>query len=166
MIHIVQGAVAAAIPLAAMSIAVFGLSLPNLQDQSTLLTDFSIPNVLGLLLGIGGGTPAFLRVIDGLVLIAIIVLLRRRGDWISRAGWATLALIISLAWLMPWYVIWLAPLAALGTSVRLRRAAVALTVFLVATFAPATWIYLSSHNLNPLDTAAGQASKALQRKLS
>jgi hypothetical protein len=50
--------------------------------------------------------------------------------------------------------------------VRLRRAAVALTVFLVATFAPATWIYLSSHNLNPLDTAAGQASKALQHKLS
>ena len=166
MIQIVQGAVAAAIPLALMSVALFGLSLPNLQDQSTLLTDFSIPNVLGLLLRVGGGTPTLLRVLDGVVIVAIVILLRRRGDWISRAGWATLALIVSLAWLMPWYIIWLAPLAALGTSVRLRRAMLALTVFLVVTFVPATGIYLNNHGLSPLATHAGEASRALQHKLS
>ena len=166
MIQILQGAVAAAIPLAAMSVAVFGLSLPNLQDQSTLLTDFSIPNVLGLVLGVGGGTPTLLRVLDVAAVAAILVLLRRRGDWISRAGWATLALIVSLAWLMPWYAIWLAPLAALGTSVRLRRAMLALTVFLVVTFVPATGIYLQNHGWSPLATRAGEASKALQHKLS
>ena len=166
MFQILQGAVAAAIPLAAMSIAVFGFSIPNLQDQSTLLTDFSIPNVLGLLLHVGGGTPTLLRLIDVGVVASIVVLLRRRGDWISRAGWATFLLIASLAWLMPWYVIWLTPLAALGTSVRLRRVAIALTVFLVLTFIPATGIYLANHNLSPLNTSAGQASRHLQRKLS
>jgi hypothetical protein len=164
-LQIVQGAVAAAIPLAALSIALFGFSLPNLQDQSTLLTDFSIPNVLGLVLGVGG-TPALLRAIDLAVVALIVVMLRRRGDWISRAGWATLGLIATLAWLMPWYVIWLAPLAALGTSVRLRWATAALTVFLVVTFLPATSIYLTNHNLSPLGTHAGEVSRALQHKLS
>jgi hypothetical protein len=166
MLHIIEGSLAAALPLAALSIAVFGFSIPNLQDQSTLLTDFSIPNVLGLVLGVGGGAPVLLRIIDVAVVAAIVILLRQRGDWISRAGWATLALIISLAWLMPWYVIWLTPLAALGSSVRLRRASLAVTVFLVVTFLPATSIYMTSHNLSPLNTHAGQVSSALQRKLS
>jgi hypothetical protein len=166
MLQILQGAALAAIPLAALSVVLFGFSIPNLQDQSTLLTDFSIPNVVGLLLGIGGGTPLLLRVADVGLLIVVVLLLRRRGDWISRAGWATLALIASLAWLMPWYVIWLAPLAALGTSPRLRRATLALTVFLVLTFIPATGIYLNNHGLSPMNTHAGQVSKALQHKLS
>jgi alpha-1,6-mannosyltransferase len=164
--HVLEGAVLAAIPLAALSIAVFGLSIPNLQDQSTLLTDFSIPNVFGLLTGLGGGTPALLRVADVGAAVAVVVLLRGRGDWVSRAGWATLALIASLAWLMPWYVIWLAPLAGLGSSARLRRATLALTLFVVLTFIPATGIYLSKHGISPLGTAAGQVSKRLQHKLS
>jgi hypothetical protein len=166
MLNVLQGAAAATIPLAAMSVALFGLSLPNLQDQSTLLTDFSIPNVLGLVLHVGGGTPMLLRVLDVAVIAAIVFLLRQRGDWVTRAGWATLGLLVSLAWLMPWYIIWLAPLAALGTSVRLRRATLALTVFLVITFVPATGIYLTNHNLSPLNTHAGQVSRALQRKLA
>jgi len=163
---VLEGAVLATIPLAALSIALFGFSIPNLQDQSTLLTDFSIPNVVGLALGIGGGTPALLSVAKVALVGTVLYLLRRRGDWITGAGWATLALIASLAWLMPWYVIWLAPLAALGTSIRLRRATLALTVFLVLTFIPATGLFLNDHGINPLNTPAGLASSALQHKLS
>ena len=66
---------------------------------------------------------------------------------------------------MPWYVIWVLPLAALGTSVRLRRAAVAFTVFLVLAFIPATAIYLAQAHIDPMATSAGQASLALQQKL-
>ncbi len=165
-LHIVQGAVLAAIPLIVLSLALFGLSLPDLQDQSTLLTDFSIPNVFGLALHIGGGTPALLTVAKVGVVVAVVLLLRASGDWVSRAGWATLALIASLAWLMPWYIIWLAPLAALGSSVRLRRATLALTVFLVVTFSPALGLYLTNHGISPLNTPAGQASRALQKKLT
>jgi hypothetical protein len=164
-LDVLLGAVAAAIPLLLLSVALFGFSLPNLQDQSTLLTWFSIPNVVGLVLG-SGGSPALLRLFDVAVVVAVIVLLRRRGDWIARAGWATLALIASLAWLMPWYVIWLAPLAALGASPRLRRVTLALTVFLVLTFLPATQMIIQAQGFNPLDTPAGQASAKLQKQLS
>jgi hypothetical protein len=94
------------------------------------------------------------------------LLWRRRSDWLSSAGWATFALIASLAWLMPWYVIWLLPLAGLGTSIRLRRVAVALSVFLVLTFVPVAGMILFSHGLNPMTTAVGRASSKLQHELA
>ena len=72
-----------------------------------------------------------------------------------------MALIATLSWLMPWYVIWVLPLAALGTSVRLRRVSLALTLFLVSRSCPATQIFMGDHNINPLDTSAGQASSQL-----
>ena len=58
---------------------------------------------------------------------------------------------------MPWYVVWLLPLAALGASVALRRVAVVLTVFLIFAFVPATAIYYSAHNINLLNDPRGQA---------
>jgi hypothetical protein len=57
------------------------------------------------------------------------------------------------------------PLAALGTSVKLRRVAVAFTVYLVLAFFPATAIYLPKAHIDPMATPAGQASLALQQKL-
>ncbi|HEY2651580.1 MAG TPA: glycosyltransferase 87 family protein [Solirubrobacteraceae bacterium] len=163
--RILEGAVLGAIPLIALSLALFGLSLPNLQDQSTLLTDYSIPNTIGLIIG-GGGTPTLLRILDVAAVAAVLWLLWRPGDWISRAGWATLALLVTLAWLMPWYVIWVAPLAALGSSVRLRRATIVFTLFLVITFLPAFSIYLQKQGINPLATPAGAASSKLMHKLT
>jgi hypothetical protein len=164
--RMLEGAALGALPLAALSIALFGLALPNLVDQSTLLTDLSIPNVVGILIGIGGGTPGLLHVADVAVVLTVLLLLRRRNDWIASAGWATLALIASLAWLVPWYVTWLLPLAALGSSVRLRRAAVALTVFLVLAFIPTTAMIMAASGINPMSSPVGQASMALQHKLS
>ncbi len=156
----------AAVPLLIASLALFGFSLPNLTDQSTLLTDFSVPQVVGLLLGIGGGTPGLLRLADVLVAATVLYLIWRRRQWVSSAGWATFALILSLSWLMPWYVVWLLPLAALGTSIRLRRAAVALTLFLMLTFLPAVSWYMAQHNIDPLKGSAGQTSEHLMRELA
>jgi Glycosyltransferase family 87 len=163
---VLLGAVVMAIPLIAVSLALFGFSLPNLSQQSSLLTPFSIPNLFGYILGLGGGTALILHLADVAVVVAIVLLVRRQGDWLSHAGWAAVALIASLAWLMPWYVIWMLPLAALGTSVRLRRTAGLLTVFLVLTFMPAAWYVVGWVNFNPLNTAAGWSSQALQNKLS
>ena len=165
-IRIAGGAIGAGVPVAALSLALFGLSIPNLSDQSSLLTDFSIPNLFGDAIGIGGGTPGLLRVASVAVVLVIAYQLYRQRDWLTGAGWATFALIASLAWLVPWYVIWLLPLAALGTSVRLRRAALALTLFLVIAFVPATSLYLSKHGIDPLGSSVGQASKSRQHKLA
>jgi alpha-1,6-mannosyltransferase len=164
-LRMLEGAAAATVPLVAMSLALFGLHIPNLADQSTLLTDFSIPNVFGLLIGIGGGTPGLLRLVNVLLVLFVLYELRRNRDWLSGAGWSMFALIASLAWLVPWYVIWLLPLAGLGTSVRLRRVAAALTVYLVFAFVPETSIMLSEHGINPLGSAVGQASVSRQNKL-
>ena len=42
-----------------------------------------------------------------------------------------LALLLATYWLMPWYVVWLLPLAALGASRNLRVATLAFTAYLV-----------------------------------
>lgn len=163
--HVLAGAAACAVPLIALDLALFGFSLPNLSQQSTLLTDFSIPNVFGLVLGGSGGTPALLKVAAVGVVLVVAHQYYRNRDWVTGAGWSTLALIASLSWLMPWYVVWLLPLAALGTSVRLRRLAAALTVYLLLVFVPAANNFIHDHNINLLNTPAGRASSSLQYKL-
>ena len=163
--NVLLGAVLGAIPLIGLSIGLFGLAHPNLQYQTTLLNNFSVPNVVGDLWG-GGGAPWLLHLADGiLVVVVLLLLLRAKGDWISRAGWATFALLLSLAWLMPWYLIWLTPLAALGASDRLRKVTLGLTAYLVLCFVPITDIVLSQHGLDPMNTKVGQQSQTLQDTL-
>jgi alpha-1,6-mannosyltransferase len=165
-LRFVVGAALAAVPMIALSLALFGLSIPNLSDQSSLLTDFSIPNVVGLAIGIGGGTPGLLKIAIVCVLLVIAYEVARERDWLAGAGWSTFALLASLAWLVPWYVIWLLPLAALATSVNLRRTALAMTAFLILAFMPATELYLQAHGINPLGSSVGQASQSHQHKLA
>ncbi|MGZ4203009.1 MAG: glycosyltransferase family 87 protein, partial [Thermoleophilaceae bacterium] len=164
-IQVLLGAAMAAVPLVAGSIALFGLSIPNLSDQSTLLTGFSIPNLFGVLIGVGGGIPLLLKIANVAVVLVIAWQVRRRTDWLVGAGWATFALIASLAWLVPWYVTWLLPLAALASSVRLRRAALVLTAYLVLAFMPATGIIFSHLQIDPMSGSAGQASQVRQHHL-
>ena len=45
----------------------------------------------------------------------------RGADWRVAAGWSTLALLLSTAWLLPWYAIWPLPLAAVCGDRRLLR---------------------------------------------
>lgn len=164
--RVVIGAVAAVVPLAALSLALFGPTIPNLAQQSSVLTGTSFPNLFGLLFGIGGATPTLLKLTAvGAVVVVAHQFLRNR-DWPAGAGWATLALIASLGWVMPWYVIWLLPLAALGRSAALRRAAVLLTVYLVLAFLPSTARLMSQGGINLLDTHAGRVASSLQHKLA
>jgi hypothetical protein len=164
-LQVAYGAVLGAVPLVAMSLILFGLSIPNLAQQSSLLTGFSIPNIVGLVIGAGGGANWLLRVATGLVVLVVAHQLYRARDWLAGAGWATVALLASLGWLMPWYVIWVLPLAALASSVRLRRVAIAGTLFLILSFMPATNLYMSEHNLSALSSPVGRAAVSLQDKL-
>ncbi len=163
--RVLAGAVLAAIPLALMNLALFGFNMPNLADQTGVVTGFSVPNLVGLALGVGGSTSGLLRLASVGVVAVVLLSLRRPRAWIAGAGWSTLALISSVAWLMPWYLVWVLPLAALGSSVRLRRATLAFTVFLVLTFMPETGVFVNAHGLNPMSTSVGQAALANQEKL-
>jgi alpha-1,6-mannosyltransferase len=52
---------------------------------------------------------------------------RSQMDWIAAAGWATLAMLVSSSSLLPWYVAWMLPFAALGRDRRLAQVSVAMT---------------------------------------
>jgi alpha-1,6-mannosyltransferase len=53
----------------------------------------------------------------------------RGGDWLRAAAWATTALLLATAWLLPWYLVWPLPLAALSRDAPLKLLLLALTVY-------------------------------------
>jgi hypothetical protein len=164
-LRVLTGVALAAIPMIALSLALFGLSIPNLSEQSSVVTGYSIPNLLGWVVGQGGRTAGLMRVIDVVVVLIVLWQLRRR-NWLAGAGWGTIALIAGTSWLMPWYILWALPLAALASSRALRRAAVVFSVFLVLSFTPEWAATLSSLGIHPMSSPAGKAVLTYQHKLS
>jgi Glycosyltransferase family 87 len=55
----------------------------------------------------------------------------RGADPVRMAGWATLAILVASAWLVPWYVLWLLPLAALAADRRLTWATLGLCAWML-----------------------------------
>jgi glycosyl transferase family 87 len=111
-----------------------------LGSQQSLASQHSVPFEVGRVLGLGGVTLGIR--IAGLAFAAGVaaVMLRRSAkgaDWITAAGWTVLAVLIATTWLMPWYVVWLLPLAALSTDRRLRWATLAFGLFVVVAHLPA-----------------------------
>src|SRR5579875_1600000 len=164
--RILIGAAAAAVLLAAGSFALFGAHLPNVSGQSSLATPYSVANLAGVLVGVGGATPAVTHVADLLVLGLALTLLRRRAAWIAGIAYTTLALIAALAWVMPWYIVWALPFAALADGTGSRRLTLAFTIFLLLTFLPVSGPFLAAHGLDPFTSAFGRHVQALAHHLS
>jgi hypothetical protein len=135
------GILLAGAAVAVLGAAVFGTDLvrivSTLRDQQDDVAIFSFPNQLGDWLGFGGIT-------DGIRLASVVLLLggtawllaevvRGRRDWVTAAGWATALLLVTTAWLLPWYLVWLLPLAAIADDGRLRAAALAVGAFVIYT---------------------------------
>ncbi len=123
-----------AVALGAFGTRMFGF-LAALSDQQNRNSLTSVPAQLGDWLG-WTGSPEHVRlaasVIAVVLVLALMVRAWRGADWIESAGWATLVVMASSAYLLPWYLIWLVPLAAVGASRALRLATVAMTVFVIA----------------------------------
>ncbi len=169
-----EGAALAFVPLLAVSLLLFGTALPNLSQQSTLLINFSAPNLAGLIVG-AGGSRTVLRIADVLLVIVVAFQFMRcwragaadRERWLAGAGWSTVALILSLSWVVPWYIIWVLPFAVLSRSTAMRRACIVMSIWLIFSFAPSTTQFMIDHNLSLLTiTHAGRASLALQHRLA
>ncbi len=93
----------------------------------------SIPAFVTSRLGLDSGTIGHT---DGLLLGAIFAMIfcwllrrcwRAEIDWLAAAGWAAIAMLVTATALLPWYVAWLVPLAALGGDRRLWRYSIVLT---------------------------------------
>ncbi len=132
---VLAGAGVAAGMVIAFGFALFGIgplhlvgTLQQIQNQGG---SHSIPGMIFAALGVGGlGTAAGL-VLDAGFVVSFLWLLRRvwigELDWITAAGWATLALLVTTRQLLPWYVGWLVPLAALSRDRLLWVAAILMT---------------------------------------
>lgn len=81
------------------------------------------------------------RLIFTLILAAVVAYLiwrswKRPDTWIANAGWATFGVLLASAWLVPWYLLWLLPFAALGRCRNLQIATVVLCAYTLAIAIP------------------------------
>ncbi|MHB8532339.1 MAG: hypothetical protein ACYDC2_06435 [Solirubrobacteraceae bacterium] len=193
--QVVLGMVLAAAAVGAASLLAFGLHIPDLSTQSRLVTSYSIPNLIGLALGLGGESEGLHTVMTAL--LVLVVLGSCRMAWQARAadepgpagerespaggpapgsalaaersiaacGWASVALLVTLSWVLPWYVLWVLPLTALSASRRLRVAALVLGAYLILVWSPASSKLFSALGFHPERTALGQLHQRYVREL-
>jgi hypothetical protein len=164
-----SGMAVAGVVVAVATVVAFGVHFPNLTLQNSLVINLSIPNLLGLALAQGGET-GMLRDALNLTLVAAVaacaVLALRRREPISGAGWVMVAVLVTLSWVLPWYVVWVLPMAALSGSRRLRGATIALCVYFIVAWAPVTAQILGAIGFHPQHTYMGRVhAKAVDELL-
>jgi hypothetical protein len=146
----------------------FGGHLPNDAAQARLVTGLSPANQLGLALG-RGGLDAVLRGELQIVLVlgtaGLCAWTWRTRDWSTAAAWAAALLILSLGWVMPWYVLWVLPFAALSSRRAPKAAAVVLTVGLLAMWAPARTAMMHHLGWHPPHTRVAHANSLYIHRL-
>ncbi|HVW46842.1 MAG TPA: polyprenol phosphomannose-dependent alpha 1,6 mannosyltransferase MptB [Solirubrobacterales bacterium] len=133
--RVAVGAALGGVAVAALAFAFFGtapLRLPSILEG--IQSEGGPHSIVGFLLAAVGVEPVPRPLSVGLTLVFIGIvawLLRKvwigEMDWIVGAGWATAALLVTTGFLVPWYVAWLLPLAALSSDRRLLAVAVFLT---------------------------------------
>ncbi len=130
------GAGVAGLGIAGLALALWGPHLlAGVADQHDAVSVRSLPGIVSRAFG-AKEPPVVVQALAALgfaVAYLWLLVLAWRGTmtWLAAAGWATVAMLVAVTWLMPWYVIWLLPFAALAGSRRLVGASVVLTLFVV-----------------------------------
>jgi Glycosyltransferase family 87 len=135
------GAGVAAALLAAFAYAAFDWhwldTLGLARENQGRVSNWSLPNLLSELLNIDVDLVRTVTVTAFLALVALLLLSVWRGaDWVRATGWAALGLLLATAWLLPWYIVWTLPFAALSRDLRLISAVLALTALQLAARIP------------------------------
>jgi hypothetical protein len=215
LIQVVLGMVLASVAVGVASLLAFGVHIPDLSTQGSLVTSESIPNLIGLAAGAGGESSSLRKALSG-VLVALVLVCcwlawsRPRagadaadggggrsgadaadggggrsgadsadggsgrsivdsagggGRSITASGWASVALLVTLSWVLPWYVLWVLPLAALSSSRRLRTAALVLGVYLIVAWSPASGLLWDAIGFHPEKTALGRLHQRYVKEL-
>jgi hypothetical protein len=139
--RLLLGACGALAAVAVVALLAFGPhaidSVGVAGENQGRVSSFSIPNLLSEALNLDID---LVRTALGLAYAALLLSLLRRvnrgGDWLAATGWAALGLLLASAWLLPWYVVWALPFAALGRDDRLLAAVWALTALQLAARIP------------------------------
>jgi hypothetical protein len=139
--RLLVGMALALLAIGAMALPFFGThaldSLALAGENQARVSNYSLPNLLSEFLGAdvdtvrAGALGAYC-----LLLLGLLAWVWRGADWIRAAGWAGLGLLLASAWLLPWYLIWVLPLAALSRDARLVVVVLALTALQLAARIP------------------------------
>jgi hypothetical protein len=166
--RVALGLLIGAVAAAALTINAFGLNLPNISQQSHLVVPDGIPNLIGLALGFGGATSEMRHVLNvGLVVVVVAATIWawRTRRLLTPSGWVMVALIVTLGWTLPWYIVWVLPFAALARSRSLRIAAAVITIYMYMTFMPYSSEILAFLHVNPAQTTLGQQETSYMQSL-
>jgi alpha-1,6-mannosyltransferase len=130
----VGGAVVAALVLAVAGYLGFGwhwLHAFGLAGENQGRTShMSIPVTFARLTGIDEGAVRVAALaLFGVAVAYLLVRTWRGDDWIRAAGWAGFGLLLATSWLLPWYLLWPLPLAAVARDRRLAFLLLALTAY-------------------------------------
>jgi alpha-1,6-mannosyltransferase len=135
------GGLLAAAALGIASLMAFG---PHMLDSLSIagenqerVSSFSIPNLVAEASNVDIGVVRAVALGGYAALLAVLVRWAwGGGDWVRAAGWAALGLLLATSWLLPWYVVWALPFAALSRDERLVAAVWALTALQLAARVP------------------------------
>jgi hypothetical protein len=162
-LRLALSALLALLALLALGVAGFGVHalgfLGAVGEQQQLVATHSIPAETARLCGLDG-TPGWWRDLfrGGFAVVLAGALWRtaRGADWREGAAWTTLALLGATAWLLPWYAIWVLPLAAVSGNGRLRAAVLLMSAYAVLIHLPLADPVLSPHRVHRrVEPAAG-----------
>jgi hypothetical protein len=166
--NVLLGMIAAGAVVGVVSLLAFGLHIPDLNTQSRLVTNESVPNLIGLAVGVGGENETIREIMTGVLAASVLSccwLAWRRRDAITASGWASVALLVTLSWVLPWYVLWALPLAALSSSRRLRNTVLVLGVYLMLAWAPASGLLWNAIGFHPERTPLGRLHQRYVKEL-
>jgi alpha-1,6-mannosyltransferase len=104
----------------------FGLAGENQGRTSHM----SIPVTFARLTGVDeGAVRAAALALFGVAVIWLLAWTWRGADWIRAAAWAGTGLLLATSWLLPWYLVWPLPLAAVARDRALALVLLALTAY-------------------------------------
>jgi alpha-1,6-mannosyltransferase len=150
---VIIGAASATLAIVAVSLIAFGGdaldALGLIGENQGRTTRWSLPqrsaDAVAGITNVSGNTAIDLTRAVFIIAFAVLllVLLHRTwrapngsAYWVTALGWATLGLLVASAWLVPWYAIWLLPLAALSGSRPLLIASLLLCAYMLVIAVP------------------------------
>jgi alpha-1,6-mannosyltransferase len=133
-VRFLAGALGAAVAIGAAAYAAFGWEWLHgfglAGENQSRTSHMSIPITIARLTSLG---PDGVRLAAALLFAALVIYLliwtARGNDWIRAAAWATFALLMATAWLLPWYLLWPLPLAAISRDRTLQLLTLLLTAY-------------------------------------
>jgi hypothetical protein len=132
--RLLAGALVAAVVIGAGAYLAFGwdwLHAFGLAGENQGRTSYlSVPITIARLTGLDPDAVRLLALVLFLTLFFELALWTWRGfDWVRAAAWTAAGLLLASAWLLPWYLVWVLPLAAISRDRSLQLLALALTAY-------------------------------------